>query len=87
MYVNIYDIRSLTFNFKMFGHLFWSFTVKVLFFVGINFRGLAKNYNLVDFVFVPKIKFVDFFDFSTYIVHVHVISFNGFQNIEKASIH
>jgi hypothetical protein len=29
-------------------------TVKVLFFVGINFRGLVKNYKFVDFVFVPK---------------------------------
>ena len=45
-------------------------TVKVLFFVGMNFRGLVKNYTIswirtfVDFVFVPKIKFVDFI-FST----------------------
>jgi hypothetical protein len=39
-------------------------TVKVFFFVGINFRGLVKIYKFVDFVFVPKIKFVDFI-FST----------------------
>ena len=41
-----------------------SITVKVIFFVGINFRGLVKNYKFVDFMFVPKIKFVDFI-FST----------------------
>ena len=29
-------------------------TVKVLFFVGVNFRGLVKNYKCVDFVFVTK---------------------------------
>ena len=29
-------------------------TVKVLFFVGINFRGMVKNYKFVDFVCVPK---------------------------------
>ena len=40
------------------------YTVKVFFFVGINFCGLIKNYKFVDFVFVPKIKFVDFI-FST----------------------
>ena len=40
------------------------YTVKVLFFMGINFRGLVKNYKFVDFVFVPKIKFVNFI-FST----------------------
>ena len=43
---------------------YYLITVKGLFFVGINFRGLVKNYNFVDFVFVPKIKFVDFI-FST----------------------
>jgi hypothetical protein len=37
---------------------------KVLFFVGINFRGFVKNDKFVDFVFVPKLKFVDFI-FST----------------------
>jgi hypothetical protein len=39
-------------------------TVKVLFFLGIDFRGLVKNYKFVDFVFVPKIKCVAFI-FST----------------------
>ena len=39
-------------------------TVKVLFFVGINFCGFVKNDKFVDFVFVPKLKFVDFI-FST----------------------
>jgi len=29
-------------------HLTMSGTVKVLFFVGINFRGLAKKYKFVD---------------------------------------
>ena len=44
-------------------------TVKVLFFVGINFRGLVKNYKFMDleihgFCVCTKIKFVDFI-FST----------------------
>jgi hypothetical protein len=42
-------------------------TVKVLFFVGINFRGFVKNYMFVDswiLLFVPKTKYVDFI-FST----------------------
>ena len=44
-------------------------TVKVLFVVGINFRGFVKNYKFVDsyirgFCVCTKIKFVDFI-FST----------------------
>jgi hypothetical protein len=39
--------------------------MKVLFYIGINVRGLVKNDKFVDFVFVPKIILVDFI-FSTY---------------------
>jgi len=38
--------------------------MKVLFYIGINVRGLVKNDKFVDFVFVPKIILVDFI-FST----------------------
>jgi hypothetical protein len=39
-------------------------TVKVLFFVDINVRGIVKNYKFVEFVCVLKKKFADFI-FST----------------------
>jgi hypothetical protein len=44
-------------------------TLKELFFVGMNFSGLHKNYNFVDFVFVPKISFTGFQIFKKASMH------------------
>ena len=48
---NVNKINQMTANVQVI-----LITVKVLFF---NFRVLVKNYKFVDFLFVPKIKFVE----------------------------
>jgi hypothetical protein len=54
--------------------------VKVLFFLGINFRGLVKSYQFRGFCVCTQNKICWFYIFN-------IISFTGFQNFEKASIH
>jgi hypothetical protein len=47
--------------------------MKVLFFMGINFRGLVKNYKFVDFVVVPKLNlWILYFQHSHWVANQYI---------------